>query len=368
MKKLAFITAFMLVTVLLYSQNVGIGTLTPMARLHVVDSSVVFSATGVFTDPVGDPPISGTGRRMMWYADLAAFRAGYVGNTGWDEGSVGYGSIAMGVNPIASGSSSVALGNNTSAIGHYSLAAGFYSTAVGQHSTASGYYATAGGYSSTALGHYTEASGWASTALGLSTTASGEYSTAMGNLSNATANYSMAIGESVTANSWSSISLGRHNDPIVSSPTSSWILTEPLFILGNGTGVSDKKNALVVLKNGNVGIGLSNPTRPLTFPAVTGLKISLYPGATGDYGFGVFSNELRIQTDYDGADITFGYDDFTLGFTERMRVKANGNVGIGTNNPNAKLDINGSLRFTNVDCINGICPPDGAIRLTQTCI
>lgn len=29
------------------AQNVGIGITTPMARLHVTDSSVVFSATGL---------------------------------------------------------------------------------------------------------------------------------------------------------------------------------------------------------------------------------------------------------------------------------------------------------------------------------
>ena len=65
-----------------FSQNVGIGTTTPSARLHVADSSVVFSAVGDLSNIPGNPPIQGAGRRMMWYADKAAFRVGYtLGNS-----------------------------------------------------------------------------------------------------------------------------------------------------------------------------------------------------------------------------------------------------------------------------------------------
>jgi hypothetical protein len=67
------------------AQNVGIGTINPKARLHVADSSVVFSGTGLVSLPSNDPPISGPGKRMMWYADKAAFRTGYVQNTEWDN-------------------------------------------------------------------------------------------------------------------------------------------------------------------------------------------------------------------------------------------------------------------------------------------
>ena len=89
MKKLALLSFSIFTLNYLIAQNVGIGTFTPLARLHVTDSAVVFSANGVAPGIVGNPPISGEGRRMMWYADRAAFRAGYVVSSNWDKDSIG---------------------------------------------------------------------------------------------------------------------------------------------------------------------------------------------------------------------------------------------------------------------------------------
>ena len=334
----------------------------------------------------------------MWYADKAAFRAGYVFNTNWDKDNIGQYSVAFGYGSkasneystatglltIASGSGSTAMGLFTNAFGSSSTAMGQFTNASGNISTAMGNMTIASGFSSTAMGNSTTASGSASTAMGQSTTASGGYSIGMGVNGSANSDYSVAIGESVTANSWGSTSLGRHNDPIVTSPTFGWELTEPLLIVGNGTDVSDRKNALVISKGGNiyidpsnkndgtltgntllfgtfngtgegisskrtatgnqygldfytgaanrmsitnggnVGIGNNNPDAPLSFTNSLSKKITLYPGATGDAGFGVFSNELRINSDYSGADITFGYDNYGSGFHENMRVTGTG--------------------------------------------
>lgn len=91
--------------------------------------------------------------------------------------------------------------------------------------------------------------------------------------------------------------------------------------------------------SGRVGIGNVTPTNPLTFMTTLEKKISLYPGATGDAGFGVFANELRQYIDDNNGKITFGFDNFNNGFTEYMRLSNGGNLGIGTNQPKARLQV-----------------------------
>src|SRR5687767_14465425 len=124
MKTLILVTAFLPVFIHSYAQNVGIGTLTPLARLHVIDSSVVFSAPGFPTFPVGNPPVNGFGRRMMWYADKGALRAGAVVGSQWSKDSIGTYSIALGYNPVASGSVSFSAGEATRATAEASTAMG----------------------------------------------------------------------------------------------------------------------------------------------------------------------------------------------------------------------------------------------------
>jgi len=90
------------------SGNVGIGTITPKARLHVADSSVVFTGSATIFDflpapSVPPPPISGGGTRMMWYPQRAAFRVGFVNGLNWDKDNIGLFSFASGYSTKASG-------------------------------------------------------------------------------------------------------------------------------------------------------------------------------------------------------------------------------------------------------------------------
>jgi hypothetical protein len=94
-------------------------------------------------------------------------------------------------------------------------------------------------------------------------------------------------------------------------------------------------------QNGYVGIGNTIPDAPLSFPAVLGSKITLYPGASGNVGFGVQGNLFQMFSDYSGADIAFGYGSSST-FTETMRVRGNGYVGIGRIPGNYKLEIGGT--------------------------
>ena len=90
--------------------------------------------------------------------------------------------------------------------------------------------------------------------------------------------------------------------------------------------------------NGNVGIGQSAPAFPLNFANILGEKISLHGSSGANYGFGVQSNLLQIHTPATAGDVAFGYGT-SAAMTETMRIKGDGNVGIGTSTPGSKLSI-----------------------------
>lgn len=277
--------------------RVGIGTTSPVARLHVADSSVVFTAYGYVPTSAGPLPVSGMGRRMMWYADKAAFRVGFVPGVNWDKDSIGDYSFAAGFDTKANGIISFASGSNSIASGNYGATAmGIYSTAsgdegstsMGYHTTASGsygataigcnnvasgtasmafgYYTTAsGGYGATSIGEHTTASGdYGSMAIGCNTTSLGSYGAiALGTYSMVISNAALAANRYTVANSYAEAVFGQYNDTATSQNKISWVNTDRLFEIGNGLSSTSRSNALTVLKNGRVGIGTTTPNTKL---------------------------------------------------------------------------------------------------------
>ena len=203
--------------------NVGIGTSTPAARLHVADSNVVFSANGLGISGSGvpGPGVTGAGKRMLWYPARAAFRAGYAIGTEWDKDSIGVYSVAMGYGVKAKGLNSVAIGSLGTAKGTSSLSIGS-GYVVGDQSasfgsgnyvdgygaTAIGQYSNANGHSSVAIGRMTSATGDSATTIGVRTVASGNTATAMGYKTTARGTKSTAMGDSTNASGYGAFAAG----------------------------------------------------------------------------------------------------------------------------------------------------------------
>ncbi len=103
---------------------------------------------------------------------------------------------------------------------------------------------------------------------------------------------------------------------------------------------SNGNSTITVTDSGNVGFGNAAPALPLSFASQLGDKISLY--GNFNFGLGIQANNVQLKGHSSADDITFGYGP-SASMTETMRIKGNGNVGIGTNNPQAKLDVNGAI-------------------------
>jgi hypothetical protein len=351
----------------LKSGNTGFGTDTPAALLHTSgtgqgEGNLLFEGIYKPSNP-GDPPAEGSGTRMMWYPDKAAFRVGRVQGTQWDKDSIGNYSVAMGSNTKAKGDFSTAMGHITTASGIRSTAMGWETTALGNNSTAMGDSTTASGFVSTAMGSATTASGYISTAMGIYTTASGHSSTAMGQRTmaegtsstamgyhtTASGSASLAMGSRTTAPSFAETVVGLNNTDYTPNSTNNWISNDRLFVIGNGTSSSARSNAMTVLKNGNIGIGTDEPE---------GNRLRVISSASGGGGATVnFENQnasgiaLRAATNSsDGTMLVIqqgtGYnmrlDGYDPDWFVAMIVKGR-QVGINTNNPGSfNLAVNGS--------------------------
>lgn len=227
-----------------YPVNVTAGAFLRLAGGDTMTGRLAVSSNDgvVFTGTGGSGTIPATGvtdSLFMWYQGKGALRAGVPGYLGaWDDPNIGVFSAAFGAGTTASGTESTAMGSSTRASGDTSTAMGLFTEASGNQCTAMGDSSRARGSRSTAMGSSTTADGATSTAMGSSTTASGTVSTAM--------------GLQTTAQAYASLALGRYNT--LAGNLTSWVSTDPVLVVGNGTSTSSPSNALTLLKDGSMTI------------------------------------------------------------------------------------------------------------------
>ena len=209
--------------------DVGIGTTSPSTYGGFVTSG----KSVVFLGDSGTTSVSGVGARFQWIPERRAIRSGYADGSEWNLANIGE-----------------------------------YSGAIGRKLTASSYASFATGYDNSASGNYSsvfgtenEVSGFASTAFGSNNNSSGDCAFAANYYTNAIGINSAAFGYYSDAQAYGSFVVGRYN--IQNGTYNSWISSEPLFVIGNGTSAStsNRSNAVTVLKNGNAGFGTDTPQR-----------------------------------------------------------------------------------------------------------
>lgn len=159
---------------------------------------------------------------------------------GSDKTALGY-ATASASSATAMGGDSLASGDGAIAGGE-SIATGIFAVALGEDSIASG-------NSAIALGNQAQAQGNSSFAAGNASQSQGKSSTAIGEMTVAQGSYAAAFGLSTIAQGYNQTVIGRYN--IAQGNTSNWVVTDDLFIVGNGTSINQRSNAFTVRKNGD---------------------------------------------------------------------------------------------------------------------
>ena len=205
--------------------------------------------------------VIGVNDGLQWYNPLRIY---------YDNQAIrfGFGSDNY-YDPNSFGESSLSLGYNSLATGNFSTTLGVENQARGENSTAIGTANLADAPGAIVLGINSVAAGDNSTAIGLNSNATGNGSTAIGLNSNASGDFSNAFGVDIEAQSFAETVVGRYNTsytPI--GGIDGYSLDDRMFVVGNGQSESDRSDALIIKKSGEMSLegnqikNLQNPTEP----------------------------------------------------------------------------------------------------------
>ena len=136
-----------------------------------------------------------------------------------------------------------------------------------------------------------------------------------------------------------------------------------LFFSSASTFAANTNDSLLAIRtNGNIGMGINNPTYKLHLHAPTSNNTFLnftnnITGITNQDGLvlGMLGNSARLGN-LETGELRFGTSNLT-----RALIDANGNMGIGTTVPAYKLDVAGDINMTGTLRLNGTAGAPGQV-------
>lgn len=114
------------------------------------------------------------------------------------------------------------------------------------------------GFRAVAMGQNTTASGFVSTAMGSATQAGGAFSFASGTLTEASGGASNATGYSTKARSYGEHAIGIFPTDYTPQEVGDFNSADRIFNVGSGTAENIRRDVFTILKDGKVGVGISN--------------------------------------------------------------------------------------------------------------
>ena len=247
--------------------------------------------------------------------------------------SLGYKSQAIGIGSLAYGSIQVddlgvPIGDFTKSEGNYSFAIGLgaRTTSLGLGSISMGIGSISDNYGAASFGVLTKASGRFSSAIGYSSITTGDFSLAIGVSDTSSGNNSFSMGVASKASGVSSMAIGNNSKAsgIMSASIGFNTIASGDNSMALGRFVStNNKNGSIVIGDAST-IITTNSTNP---------------------------NQFMVRA---AGGSVFYSDPLLLEINSLYLSPLTGRLGVGWSNPQAKVDINGSLRVNSGTTFNKI--------------
>ncbi len=324
----------------------------------------------------------GTTGRFIQDVETGSLLSPFETSTGLLNTATGTLSTATGELNTATGSLSVATGALNTATGSLSSATGSLNTATGTLNTNIGTVSGLITSNDSDIADLNTATGLLTGATGALNTATGALNTATGVLNTATGTLSIATGVLNTATGVLNTATGVLNTATGTLSTATGALSTATGVLQGVTGSfaqTGSGNFGVLNVTGNLGIGTTSPSDELTIRGAQFNKTHISIGDNTDrlrlgyiHGSSLESStsaaqigssasrELKIAAaSTNSSSIKFYTNTGNGSPIQRMVIDDTGNIGIGTNTPQAKLHVNGDT------LLSGNLTTSGTIQITS---